>query len=86
MAFIKEDGSLDMERYESLAPDEWMDAMGKLTQEQVREYLSGMPKSESDGPVQPIVVDYTLEVELERGAVLADGLLRKLRGKCSKNK
>lgn len=75
-----------MERYESLPLDEWMNAMGKLTQEQVREYLSRAPKGESDGLVQPIVVNYTLEEELERGAVLADDLLRKLRDKCSRNK
>ena len=68
MAYLKEDGSLDIERINSLPYEEYMDAMGDLTQEQVQEYLSKLPIDESDEPMRAVVVDYTLEEELERGS------------------
>jgi hypothetical protein len=40
MALLKEEGSLDIDKYESLPLEEWMVEMGKLTHEQVMEYLS----------------------------------------------
>ena len=58
-----------------------MEEMGTLTQEQVKEYISKLPTNESVEPVTAIEVDYTLEDELEKGAVLADDLLNKLREK-----
>lgn len=58
-----------------------MEEMGTLTQEQVKEYISKLPLNESVEPVTAIEVDYTLEDELEKGAVLADDLLNKLREK-----
>ncbi len=58
-----------------------MEEMGTLTQEQVKEYISKLPINESVEPVTAIEVDYTLEDELEKGAVLADDLLNKLREK-----
>ena len=51
MAFLKEDGSLDIERINSLPLREYMDAMGELTQEQVQEHLSKLPINESDEPM-----------------------------------
>ena len=60
-------GSLDVERMNSLPLEEWMDEMGYLTQEQVEEYLSKLPINESNEPVRAIEVDYTLEEELKRG-------------------
>ena len=67
MALLKEDGSLDVERMNSLPLEEWMDEMGNLTQEQVEEYLSKLPINESNEPVRAIEVDYILEEELKRG-------------------
>lgn len=58
-----------------------MEEMGTLTQEQGKEYISKLPINESVEPVTAIEVDYTLEDELEKGAVLADDLLNKLREK-----
>ncbi len=58
-----------------------MEEMGTLTLEQVKEYMSKLPINESEEPVTAIEVDYTLEDELKRGAVLADDLLNKLREK-----
>lgn len=81
MALLKEDGSLDIERINNLPYKEYMEEMGTLTQEQVKEYISKLPINESVEPVTAIEVDYTLEDELEKGAVLADDLLNKLREK-----
>ena len=81
MALLKEDGSLDIERINNLPLEEYMEEMGSLTQEQVKEYMSKFPINESKEPVTAIEVDYTLEDELKRGAVLADDLLNKLREK-----
>ena len=58
-----------------------MEEMGTLTEEQVKEYISKLPTNESVEPVTAIEVDYTLEDELEKGALLADDLLNKLREK-----
>lgn len=69
MAFLKEDGSLDIEYYNSLPLEEWMDEFASLTDEQVDEYISKLPANESKEPVRVIVSDYTLEEELERGSI-----------------
>ncbi len=69
MAFLKEDGSLDIEYYNSLPLEEWMDEFASLTDEQVDEYISKLPANESKVPVRVIVSDYTLEEELERGSI-----------------
>ena len=84
MALLKEDGSLDIERINSIPYEEYLEEMGALTQEQVKEYLSKLPINESVEPVTAMEVDYTLEDELSRGAVLADVLLKKLRDRHSK--
>ena len=65
MAYLKEDGSLDIERINSLPYEEYMDAMGDLTQEQVQEYLSKLPIDESDEPVRAVLVDYPMGVDAE---------------------
>ena len=81
MVFLKEDGSLDIERINNLPIDEFADMMGDLTQVQMNEYVSKLTINESYGPTRPIVVDYTLEEELERGGVIVDDLLNNLRKK-----
>jgi hypothetical protein len=74
MAFLKEDGSLDIERINSLPLREYMDAMGDLTQEQVQEYLSKLPINESDEPMVATKVDWPIEEEW----VDADELIKNL--------
>ena len=69
MAFLKEDGSLDIERINSLPYEEYMDEIGRLTDEQFAEYLSKLPINESHGPMRAVWVDYTMEDEYARGAV-----------------
>ena len=63
MAFLKEDGSLDIERINSLPLREYMDAMGDLTQEQVQEYLSKLPINESNEPIRVTKVDWLTDEE-----------------------
>ena len=75
MAFLKEDGSLDIEYYNSLPLKEWMDEFATLTDEQVDEYISKLPVNESKGPVRVIVSDYTLEED----GVDAEEFLKNLR-------
>ena len=81
MAFLKEDGSLDNERINKLPLEEYMDMMGDLTQEQVREYVTQLPINESKEPMKAVIVDYTLEDEIERGGVIAEDLINNLRKK-----
>ena len=81
MVFLKEDRSLDIERINKLPLEEYMDMMGDLTQEQVREYVTKLPINESKEPMKAVIVDYTLEEEIERGGVIAEDLINNLRKK-----
>ena len=79
MEYLKEDGSLDVERINKLPLEEFMENMGGLTQEQVKEYLSKSPINESNEAVHAVVVDYTLEEELKRGIVFdAEDVINKI--------
>jgi len=75
MAFLKEDGSLDIEYYNSLPLEEWMDEFASLTDEQVDEYISKLPANESKEPVRVIVVDYPMEED----GIDAEEFLKNLR-------
>ena len=57
MEYLKEDGSLDIERIKSLPVKEYMDAMANLTQEQVKEYVSTLPVEKTYERKPPIKVD-----------------------------
>ena len=48
MALLKEDGSLDVERIRHLPLEEKMHEISTLTKEQHREYVSRIPKNESN--------------------------------------
>ena len=76
MALFNKDGSLKIESINKLPYEEYLEAMGTLTEEQVDEYLSALPINEVRKPVQAIKVDYTLEDELEQGAVLASDYIQ----------
>lgn len=85
MALLKEDGSLDIERINKLPLEEYMEEMGTLTEEQVKEYLSKVPINESKEPTRAVVVDYTLMEDLEKGTVIAEDFINKMRMKyCNK--
>lgn len=80
MAFLKEDGSLDIERINKLPLEEYMDMMGDLTQEQIDGYLSPPPINESDEPMKAILVNYPMEED----GVDADEILNNLDEMCMK--
>ena len=82
MALLKEDGSLDIERINSLPIEEYMDEIGNLTEEQYDEYLSKLPVNESNEPVRVIVVDYPMEED----GVDAEELINNLREKYEKKR
>ncbi len=75
---LNDDGSLDIERINNLPFDEYMDVMGDLSQEQLHEYLSRLPKQDSNEPMQAVKVNYGCEDV--RSGVDADILLANLRG------
>ncbi len=85
MALLNEDGSLDIERINQLPIEEYMDVVGDLTEEQYKEYLSKLPINESNESMKAVVVDYTLEEELERGAVIAEDYINNLRNRLIKD-
>ena len=84
--YLKEDGSLDVERINKLPIDEYTDVMGDLTQEQYKYYLSKTPINESQEPVRAVVVDYTLEEELEKGCLDLDVYLKNKRKEYEKRR
>lgn len=81
MEYFKEDGSLDVERINSLPLEEYMDVIGDLTEEQYEEYVSKLPINESHEPMHAVVVDYTLEEDLARGSVIAKDFINNLRSR-----
>jgi hypothetical protein len=65
MEYIKEDGSLDVERIRNLPREEFLRVIGRFTREQMKEYISKVPVCH--GPVRPIKVDYSMEDLLAKG-------------------
>ena len=76
MALLKEDGSLDIERINSMQFEEYMNEMGTLTREQVEKYLSKIPINESKTPMKAIVVE-----SIEKYGVDAEDFLNNMREK-----
>ncbi|MCF0220282.1 MAG: hypothetical protein HUK14_10920 [Muribaculaceae bacterium] len=80
MAILKEDGSLDIERINQLPIEEYMEEVGNFTNEQRREYYAKSSLFETNEPVRPVIVDYTLEEDMERnGTVLLEEIINKLK-------
>ena len=78
--YLKEDGSLDVERINKLPIEEYIKVVGAFTQEQYRYYTSKLPINESyHGPTKAVVVDDTLAKEIERGD--AEDFLNEMREK-----
>ena len=76
MKYLKEDGSLDVERINKLPIDERLHEIGKFTKEQVEEYFSKAPIKESHMPITPIKVGYKMEDLLARGYATAEQILK----------
>ena len=81
MALLKEDGSLDIERINNLPLEEYMEEMGTLTQEQIKEYVSKLPINETKEPVRALKVNYPME----KDGVDAEEIINKI-GKRGMNK
>ena len=72
MEYINEDGSLDVERINSLPLDERLKEMGKFSREQMEEYFSKVGISFNES-TKPIKVDYKIEeVEVKRYYTIDD--------------
>lgn len=81
MALLKEDGSLDIERIDSLPLEEHMKEVGTFTHEQFKEYVSTIPLTESKVCPRAVRVNYSLEDELARGCALAEEFMNKMQKK-----
>lgn len=79
MALLKENGSLDVEWINKLPIEEYMNTLGDLTQEQVKEYMSKVPIDESNEPMRAINVDSNFDV-----GVNADVIINNLRNMCKR--
>lgn len=56
--YIKEDGSLDVEKICKLPYEEKKCEMAKLTREQMKEFVANLPINESHNPQKVIKVNY----------------------------
>lgn len=82
MVFLKEDGSLDLERIDQLPVEKFMDMLGEFTSNQMEEYLSKLPVVDANKCPRFILVDYGRDDP--RSGVDADTLLKELRHKYMK--
>lgn len=80
MVFLKEDGSLDIERIDKLSIEEHMTMLEEFTSKQMNEYLSRCSINEDNNCPRNIIVDYTMEDELKRGSGIdMDIFLKKMK-------
>lgn len=61
MQYLKEDGSLDIEKIRNLPIEEKIKVLPTLTQEQKEEYWAKRPINEGKMGTQPVYVDYPME-------------------------
>ena len=78
MVFLKEDGSLDVEKINNLPIEEYWDVMGELTETQIMEYNSKLPLNESNEPMKALIVTKPIE----QYGVDADEVLNNLKEMC----
>ena len=67
MKYLKEDGSLDVERIHQLPIEEYAKIVSSFSDSQLAYYISKLPVSESQQPIKAVFVDYTMEDEIRRG-------------------
>lgn len=58
MVHLKEDGSLDIEKINSLPLQEYMNTLGSFTSDQLDEYRSKLPIKDKSEPMKAIKVDF----------------------------
>lgn len=86
MVYLKEDGSLDVERINELPFEEITEMMGSFTREQMKEYISKIPVTESRGTVKVVKINYRMEDMLARGCATTEQILNIIRQKCEEIK
>ena len=74
MEYLKEDGSLDVERIRNLPLEEKLRVIGRFTREQVEEYFSKAPVCH--GPIKPVKVNYKMEDLLAKGWATTEQILK----------
>lgn len=80
MVFLKEDGSLDIERIDNLPLLGYYDMLGDLSESQIEEYSAQLPINESKLPLQSTKVDFTIAEGIENGILVdAEDFINKLR-------
>lgn len=73
MQYLKEDGSLDVERLANLPLKEFINAVEELSQEQWNEFIAKCELYAVTGPVDSIVVDSSIaEDGVDADVVLED--------------
>ena len=82
MIFLKEDGSLDIERINNLPLEEHMKVVGSFTQEQFKEYISTIPIDKFHSCTRSVKVNYSMDED----GVDAEEVIKKLRSKINHNK
>ena len=80
MEYLKEDGSLDVERIRNLPREEFYRVIARFTREQVEDFFSKVPVSH--GLIIPVKVNYKMEDLLARGWTTAEQLSNMIREKC----
>lgn len=78
MKYLKEDGSLDIERIQNLPYKEYLHEISNFTKEQYDEYVSKIPMNESQDTIIPIVVENVEEYLREGRYVNAWDVINKL--------
>ncbi len=81
MVFLKEDGTLDIERINQLPIEEYMKMIGELSDEQLSQYESTFPENDGTQHTKAIVVDYTMEDEIKRGCIILKDFLNEKKKK-----
>lgn len=76
MVFLKEDGSLDIERINNLPIDEYIYIIENLTESQREYYHSHLPVNDGTQNTDAVFVDYNMEDEIGRGGVEAVAFLK----------
>ncbi|MCF0179198.1 MAG: hypothetical protein HUJ97_02980 [Bacteroidales bacterium] len=79
MVYLNENGSLDIERINSLPLEEHMKVIGSLTKEQYKEFLSSLPLNESREHTRAVEVNHTMDDLLRQGCSNLAELINDLR-------
>lgn len=70
MAFLKEDGSLDIERINELHLEEFTKKIELMAEDEYNEFVSKQMINESQEPIRIIEVDYTIEEDIKNNRMV----------------